>query len=72
MITIKYSGGLGNKMFAYGAAHILSKKHKMEISSELPGYHCNLNLNIIPRQFLFEINLTNILCLILEEYLLHF
>ena len=59
MITIKYSGGLGNKMFVYGAAHILSKKHKMEISSELPGYHCNLNLNIIPRQFLSEIVVKN-------------
>ena len=59
MITVKYSGGLGNKMFRYGAAHILSKKHKMLISSELPEYPCNPNLDIIPRQFSSEILVTN-------------
>jgi hypothetical protein len=59
MISIKYSGGLGNKMFMYGAAHILSKKHKMLITSELPGYPCNQNMDIIQRQFSSDILVKN-------------
>lgn len=59
MISIKYSGGLGNKMFMYGAAHILSKKHKMLITSELPGYPCNPNVDIIQQKFSSSILVKN-------------
>ena len=59
MITITSGGGLGNNMFMYGAAYILSKKHKMCIGTKLTEYPINSNLDIIPRQFTSDILVNN-------------
>lgn len=54
MITINYCGGMGNYMFMYAAAHLLSIKHKMPIKSDpngFPKYPVNQNTDIIERYF---------------------
>lgn len=54
MITIQYSGGIGNYMFMYAAAHLLSIKHKMPIKSHpkgFPKYPFNQNTDVIDRHF---------------------
>ena len=54
MITVKYSGGLGNYMFMYAAAHLLSIKHKMPIYSDpkgFPKYPLTRNVDVIEKKF---------------------
>lgn len=54
MITINYHGGLGNFMFMYAAAHLLSIKHKMPIKENpngYPKYPVNINTDVLYRTF---------------------
>lgn len=51
MISIKYMGGLGNKMFMYAAANILSKKHKLYINDNFNEYPSHPNLDVINEKF---------------------
>ncbi|MFZ9376582.1 MAG: alpha-1,2-fucosyltransferase [Candidatus Fonsibacter ubiquis] len=59
MIQIKYEGRLGNKMFQYAAAYILSKKHNQKIESELPGYPCKENKDAKEKIYTTSIQIKN-------------
>jgi hypothetical protein len=55
----KYSGGLGNKMFIYGAAQILSKNHGLMVTPKLLEYPCNYNKNFNITKFESDIIVNN-------------
>lgn len=59
MITINYGGGLGNRMFMYAAAYVLSKKHKILIKTNLSEYPHEEILDVKNYEFNNEIVVTN-------------
>lgn len=51
MININYVGGLGNRMFMYAAANVLSKKHKLQVNNVFEEYPTQPNLDITHRKY---------------------
>ena len=59
MIRINYKGGLGNKMFMYAAAYVLSKKHKLIVATKLDEFPCKINNDVVARSFNTETIVNN-------------